>query len=581
MTEPEPDQDIVDWPDSQLHPLLSEQLRQVALRPDARPSSAGWRALLSVVSSEYASSGQGDDRQSPDQQALTELARAHGQLIDLGDAIDPDDVPAVEAVAQDCSAAIVLVGADARILAVSSLAQALMSPQVDVVGRPLCDAIALQCTTSDPPLQRSNVLRVIRAGKSIRAARGQVTCAATHPVEAHWRLGQVTLTDGRVGAALILRTSESIDPSWNEDLIGLPGTRTLHSRLNVEVDRASRLARPISLLLLDVDGLGTINDCFGQEFGDRVIGRVARALSAQAGPNDLLAFIGGGTFAWVMPRVDAVSAYTAAERTRTLSAAAARELIATPAVTLSAGICDLRDADTATEIYRYAEIALSWAKSSGRDRTVRYSAELASRLAPMRDGTRADRQRPMDTIRALARAVDAKDASTFQHSERVAALSVRLASALTWPVPRIALLAEAAMVHDVGKIGIPDAVLFKPGPLTPVEYALVKEHAELGATIVEGVLSTEQAEWVRQHHERVDGRGYPDGAKDHEISEGAQIIAVADAWDSMVSERPYRAAISHDDAIQDCLRQAGHQFSRRLVMALVRLNESGSLRHHT
>ncbi len=180
-------------------------------------------------------------------------------------------------------------------------------------------------------------------------------------------------------------------------------------------------------------------------------------------------------------------------------------------------------------------------------------------------------------LRALARAVDAKDHSTRRHSERVAHVAVQLATAAGWQVSRAARLHEAGLLHDVGKIGVPDAVLFKPGRLTPEEYEQVKQHAPLGANIAAEVLDDEQVEWIRHHHERWDGTGYPDGLSGEQAGDGAQILALADAWDVMTSLRSYKSPLAMGAALEECRAQAGRQFAPWTVNALERLVAAGAI----
>jgi len=149
---------------------------------------------------------------------------------------------------------------------------------------------------------------------------------------------------------------------------------------------------------------------------------------------------------------------------------------------------------------------------------------------------------------------------------------------LGWKSERIEMLENAALVHDVGKIGVPDAILLKPGPLDLDEYEVIKQHASLGAQIVEGVLSSEQVEWVRSHHERPDGRGYPNGLIGPSISEGATLLAMADAFDSMTAARVYGEPKDIDAAIRECHDLAGRQFAREAVKALGIVYEQGALR---
>ncbi|MGZ4275179.1 MAG: HD-GYP domain-containing protein [Solirubrobacteraceae bacterium] len=180
-------------------------------------------------------------------------------------------------------------------------------------------------------------------------------------------------------------------------------------------------------------------------------------------------------------------------------------------------------------------------------------------------------------VKALARAIDAKDPATSQHSERVARLAVRLATELGWEPERVALLCEAALVHDVGKLGVSDAILLKPALLTAEEHEEMRTHAQLGAEIAGEVLEPEQVAWVRHHHERPDGRGYPDGLIAEEIPQGAALIALADSVDVMVSDRPYSRPKSWPDAIAECRALAGRQFDPAAVDALVAVAATGPL----
>jgi HD-GYP domain-containing protein (c-di-GMP phosphodiesterase class II) len=159
----------------------------------------------------------------------------------------------------------------------------------------------------------------------------------------------------------------------------------------------------------------------------------------------------------------------------------------------------------------------------------------------------------------------------------VSELVVRLARMNDWTPDQARALGEAALVHDVGKLGVPDAVLLKDGPLTPEEYELVKEHAELSARIVDDVLSAEQVAWIRAHHERPDGRGYPRGLHEAQIPEGAALMAVADSWDVMTLSRPYSRPKTIPQALAECRELVGRQFTAQAVAALVRLHDSGGL----
>lgn len=368
----------------------------------------------------------------------------------------------------------------------------------------------------------------------------------------------------------------------SDPLTGLANHRAFQERLRAEVERAQRHGRSLSLALLDVDGFKGVNDAFGHQAGDRVLLDVASRLAdtvrgadlvarigaenAAQEPGGLLARVGGDEFALLLPETDALAAQLVADRAH----AEIRNAPFAPGctVTVSIGICDLEHAADADELIRFADGALYWAKTHGRNAVWRYSPEVVEELSAQDRAERLTRHQVLTGVRALARAVDAKDRSTQEHSDRVSNVAGLMAEAIGWPAERVALLREAALVHDVGKIGIPDAILLKPGRLTSEEYAVVKTHAALGAQIVSGILDDEQIAWVRSHHERYDRSGYPDGLPGEAIPEGAQLLAVADAWDVMTSQRPYSAAMQPFDALAECRRQAGAQFGPEAVAAL-------------
>jgi diguanylate cyclase (GGDEF)-like protein len=351
-----------------------------------------------------------------------------------------------------------------------------------------------------------------------------------------------------------------------DPLTGLANHRAFHEHLRAECRRALRHGRTLSLVLIDLDHFKQINDALGHQAGDRVISQAAERLASCARPGDLVARIGGDEFAWILPETGGMGGFSAAERARRLLAE--RPFADVGLVSFSAGVCDLAQASDADELVRLADGALYWAKAHGRDATYLYSPDVVEELSAAERAQRLARHQALSGLRALARAVDAKDPLTFQHSERVADMAERLARMMGWPEERRAQLHEAGLLHDVGKIGVPDAVLFKPGRLTPEEFELVKLHAPLGAQIAAEVLTDEQIRWIGDHHERWDGGGYPGGRSGADISQGGRILALADAWDVMTSLRSYKPPLSESAALAECRREAGAQFDADLIDAL-------------
>ncbi len=359
-----------------------------------------------------------------------------------------------------------------------------------------------------------------------------------------------------------------------DPLTGLANHRTLQQRLSSEVARAVRHETPLSVAVIDVDHFKQINDSGGHDAGDVMLLRVARCLEKLARAEDTLGRLGGDEFAWILPETSREQALVAVERARRVIQRAAP---APYRLTVSAGICDTNSTLDPAELIRFADGALYWSKARGRDQCWIYDPSVVAELSAQERAERLERSQALLGLRALARAIDAKDPQTREHSERVAELARKLAGAAGWPPDRALLLSEAALVHDVGKIGVPDAVLCKPEPLTDVELSQITAHAELSARIVEGVLAPEQVDWIRTHHERPNGEGYPDGLTADDIPEGAALLALADAWDVMTISRPYSRPKDVDDALRECCELSGVQFMPNAVATLLKLHASGEL----
>ncbi len=178
----------------------------------------------------------------------------------------------------------------------------------------------------------------------------------------------------------------------------------------------------------------------------------------------------------------------------------------------------------------------------------------------------------------IARGMDDRSTLTHRHSERVAALVGLMADRMGMDRAHVAEIRAAALVHDVGKVMVPDAILTKPGPLDPDEVAIIQHHAAAGADLVRDVMTAEQARWIRHHHERIDGTGYPDGLAGHAIPIESRLIAVADAYDAMVAHRVYRAGMN-PIGVLDILRQgAGTQWCEHAVDLLIGIGDDAEAR---
>ncbi len=363
--------------------------------------------------------------------------------------------------------------------------------------------------------------------------------------------------------------------SSRDPLTGLINHRSFHQELAAAVDRAHASGTDLSLVLFDIDDFRPLNDRLGHQAGDAVLRTIALAIHDRLRNEDHLGRIGGEEFACLLPATSGTAAWLVADRARALI----EQLDFGDAgpVTMSAGVCDLTHASSAGELLRLADGALYWAKSHGRNTVARYHPDVIDVLSAEDRAAQAERARTLSAVAALARAVDAKDSTTQQHSNRVSAIAGDIAGRLGWNHDRIVLLREAALVHDVGKIGVPDSILLKPVKLTPEEQTIMQTHAGLGAQIVRDVLTDTQTAWVRNHHERWDGTGYPDLLRGSEIPEGALILAVADAWDAMTADRAYRKALDADTALATLRQGAGTQWWSVAVSAAMELYADGIL----
>jgi diguanylate cyclase (GGDEF)-like protein/PAS domain S-box-containing protein len=357
----------------------------------------------------------------------------------------------------------------------------------------------------------------------------------------------------------------------HDTLTGLVNHRGFHERLREEVAQCRRHGHPLSLAILDLDHFKQINDSYGHPAGDRVLAEVGRRFRTLTRTGEHVARVGGEEFAWILPDTDGTGAYAAAERARRAIESKPFEHVGH--LTLSAGVCELVDGSDAGELHRLADVALYWAKDHGRNIVFRYTPESAAHLEGHTDRRAAAGEHGMRlrAMHAIARIVEQGHPTSDGHAERVADLAVTLAERSGWAPADARALREAAVLHDVGKIIVPKSVLLKPGRFSDEEWAQMRRHPAVGDDMLEGLLSSLQRAWVRGHHERWDGGGYPDALAGEHIPEGARIIAVADSWDVMTSARVYSSPLTIPGAIEEVQRSAGRQFDPSVVATLVEL----------
>jgi putative nucleotidyltransferase with HDIG domain len=277
--------------------------------------------------------------------------------------------------------------------------------------------------------------------------------------------------------------------------------------------------------------------------------------------------IGGEEFALLLPDDGEQEAYTAVER---LHARLWQTSFphAEP-VTVSAGIASYpTSASDRDQLLRVADGALYWAKNHGKNRSCVYSPSVVRIYSPEELAETAERHARLKAAEGLIRVVDAKDTYAGAHSQSVSRLVEGIARAMGLDEETVEQVRLAGLLHDLGKIAIPDRILQKPDKLDPDELRTMREHAELGYRLLEGLGVSPVDRWIRHHHEWWDGSGYPLGLAGEDIPLGSRIILVADAFDAMTSDRVYRAAGTAADAVAELRRRCWTQFDARVVSAL-------------
>lgn len=395
------------------------------------------------------------------------------------------------------------------------------------------------------------------------------------PTVAAWVVTVATL--GGAGLLLALlreRISHVIssltDAVRRDPLTGLLNRRGFEEAFDVEIERARRTEQSLSVIVGDLDCFKLINDEHGHAAGDDALRKVGHALRSSTRSWDGAARVGGEEFAVLAPDTDEHGAYILAERIR--SAIELTFASGPPApLTISFGIVSYPvHGQTAETLLQAGDQALYAAKRLGRNRSVISSAEVPGILART---SRTHEEAPVElaTLLSLAEALDVRDSGNATHCRRVGRYAELIARELGLAPDSVERVRLAGVLHDVGRVGVPDELLAKEGPLDEEEWNWVHAHPETGARMLQTTDFADIGAWILGHHERPDGTGYPRGAKAGEVPLEAAIIGVADAYEAMTSERPYRATLDPQVASEELRRGAGHQWDERVVDALLRV----------
>ncbi len=364
--------------------------------------------------------------------------------------------------------------------------------------------------------------------------------------------------------------------SITDQVTGLYNQFYFNNQLEQEVKR-NRDGEEFSLLFLDIDHFKKVNDHLGHMEGDRILASVGKLIQENLREQDILARYGGEEFVVLLPDCPVDQSEFIANRIRASIASYPLTNGLLP-VTVSVGSATFPlNGSNAKSLLFSADTAMYSAKAQGRNKVV-----LSSKEGTMVDEEQSSEEEIVDglhvkeMIYAFAAAMDAKDVYTQKHSETVSRYSGAVAARMGLTEVEIKRIAMAGLLHDVGKIGVPDHILNKPSKLTDEEFEIVKQHPTLGKNILEHISSINDIlDYVEYHQERYDGKGYPKGIEKDHIPLGARIVAVADAFHAMTSSRPYRKTpLTLEGAIEELQKNSGTQFDPKVVSVFLEmLNE--------
>jgi diguanylate cyclase (GGDEF)-like protein len=423
-----------------------------------------------------------------------------------------------------------------------------------------------------------------------RIASGDLSARVGYPDTAEYEeLGELVADVNSMARALQSREQENValtqqlnqalqfeqERASRDPLTQLRNHRYFQEALAAELYRCSRTGELTTIAIIDLDDFKAVNDAFGHQEGDAVLIRTAQAFTQALRPYDLAARLGGEEFGVIFPSTAPEEAKVVMDRImETLATAGPNGAVQT----FSGGIASFPiHAQEQSMLYQLADSSAYAAKMNGKKHTVVFDPGKVSNVAEDDRVNTRERDAQLKAARTLVKTVDMLEGFGNEHSENVGRISAKIATALGYDDTYSQQMYLCGLLHDVGKLGLEQSVMQKAGRLTPEEFEQVKRHPDLSAQIVLNAGLGDIAGWVRHHHEHWDGSGYPLGLQAHDIPLGSRIVLVAEAFDVMTTDRPYRMAMSLHDAMTELLRGAGSRFDPDIVGCLVQLVRTGDV----
>lgn len=383
------------------------------------------------------------------------------------------------------------------------------------------------------------------------------------------------------------RNKDLTELSITDGLTGLYNHRFIQERFSFEFKRARRYPTPLSCMMIDIDHFKKINDTYGHQFGDLVLRELSAIIKHNTRDVDICGRYGGEEFVIITTQSAEGAMKHAAKLHKSIEECEFKNDEYSIHITVSIGISEYMDDITSKqEMIERSDIAMYHAKEDGRNlirvwkKTEKKDehildetsiSELKTKVTSLSDQMRATY---MESTYALLKAVDAKDHYTQEHSENVSKYSVAIAKKMKIPEENVEIIKNAALLHDIGKIGIDKSILLKKSSLTSGEFEILKKHPVIGVAILKNVQFLEkEIPIIQHHHEWYNGCGYPQGLKEREIPMGALILGVADAFDAMTTSHEYKEKLSQEEAINELKRGKETQFSSKVVDVFLNIIE--------